>query len=148
MHDIQVICMAKASITNIAYSTWTSIPFSKILSLHQICISWSLLSDGNGHMTKPELHTSLNHVRFHCFHHCWDWNYLRAMRPVNLNLQFLNSKVKGSHKKLCLKKPKNVGLVLTFIFYLHTFSFIPSILPCSMQVHCTHYPRHPSIASM
>lgn len=38
-------------------------------------------------------------------------------------------------------------LVMTFISSLPSFSFVRWILPCSMQVHHTSYPGHPSIAS-
>lgn len=124
IHNIQVVRIAKASSKTQSFPLGTSSPFSKILSLHQIFIFWRLLSDGNGHMTKPESSQHLHDVKCHYFH-----QHLKLKLPLGYDdcesvLQFFSSKVTGSCKKLCLKKQGVCGLP-QHLLLLHSFSFIP-----------------------
>lgn len=122
-------------------------PFSKVLSLHQIFIFWSVLSGDNEHMTKPDSSQG--------------WLILGTSSSINTNTEItsrlqslrtcpFNSLPQGYRQlqKALPKKPRNMCLVLTFISLLHSFSFEFWILPYGLQVHHTSYPRHPCTASL
>lgn len=134
----------KLAIKTQSFLLGTSNPFSKVLSLHQIFIFWSVLSGDNGHMANPDSSQG--------------WLILGTSSSISTNAEISSrlwtcpfSSSPQSYRQLqkaLPKEPRNMRLVLTFISLLHSFSFVFWILPCTLQIHHTSYPRHPSTAPL
>lgn len=101
-HNIQLVCTTKLALKTQSFPLGTLNPFSKVLSLHQIFIFWSVLSGDNGHMTKLDSSQG--------------WLILGASSSINTSTEItsrlqslwtcpFNSshKLTGSCRKLCLK---------------------------------------------
>lgn len=134
----------KLALKTQSFSLGTLNPFNKVLSLHQIFIFWSVLSDGNGHMTKPG--SSQGWLVFGTS------SSITTNTEITSRLQSLwtcpfDSLPQGYRQlqKALLKKPRNICLVLAFISFLHSLTLEFWIHPCRWQVHHTSYPRHLSM---